>query len=225
MEAHYERRPNTTGSTGRQEAEAQEKVKEVTEIAFSVVTLGALLWALKACPRARWLRNYLLAQTFATPVELLLWSAIGYGPVYTFCYVLLTGIVLATVVGLALDYLAEPKQATIVAAFIIASMGLIAALTGMGETIWTQQLQVATAYILSFCGIVMGLSAVGRRDNILPLSLSLLWMAQAGMHYGIVLHWDSGWWIGASRWMPGTMIAVSTLWLGWIFRHRHIEAR
>jgi len=189
----------------------------------AIVLACALLWALMAPQRSLWLTLWLVAQLLYIPA---IWGAYfftqGYGIIYLQIYAVFTGVILTTCLGMAFSALGEPRRAVISAAGGISVCVLIALLEGCKSLSGDAVVQMGEIVLLTFSALVLGLSAHGR-DRMIPATLSLLWLCQAGIRAGVILHESK--WHPVTEWLPAALLIAAVTWLGGCLRWAAMERR
>jgi hypothetical protein len=177
--------------------------------------IGALLWAISAPQRSRWLRNYLYAQALYIPAVWGAWYLVGDSRPYIYLYALFTSIILVMVLCIAFERWAEPRGRILLASLFVAAAVLVPAAIYLRSPSGGQQIQVLEATALAFAGAMIGFSAPHLRDRAIAGTLSVFWLMQATMRMGFVWHIEKAWWLAANEWMHGAAGIVAFSFIGW----------
>ena len=176
----------------------------------------ALVWTLLAPQRSAWLTMWLVAQLFYIPAVWGVWLGThGEGSMYLEIYFVFTAAILVTVLGLALSALGEPRRSILMAAAGVSCCIGFALVMGAPSLTAADIVQIAESVTLTFAALVLGLSVHGR-NQVVAGTLSLLWLCQAGVRAGAVLHETN--WLTVTEWLPATLLIAAVTWIGFILR-------
>ncbi len=184
-----------------------------------VFLLGSILWAGTApMPKAVW--RYFLAQFLYT----ICLAFVSYGStLYDVSYSILTGIILATIVGICLWSL---KKHRIIWLHITIGLGIGFFLGWVAYQGLTKPLHlydwigISEGFILSGSGVIVGFAIpyLSGRDRMLAKTFSTLWLFQAAYRFGYPFHAYSDLWL-RMNWVVPTVLCVSAFtWIGWRLR-------
>lgn len=185
----------------------------------------ALLWALR-WPMSLSLGCYLVAELLYIPVVMLTWWMVGPGATYGWVYSIFTGVILAAVLRLAWESLAEAKRPLWAAAVsLLLTEGYIGiAATNLGRPfLWADWIVLAEGAVLFWAAIIVGMSApyaIPRWPDI-SIGLSILWTAQSLVDLGYCMHypmWNA--WSGTASPIVGI---AGFLFIGWRLRRRRLR--
>jgi hypothetical protein len=181
--------------------------------------IGALLWAISAPQRSRWLRNYLYAQALYIPAVWGAWYLVGDSRAYLYIYAAFTVTILVMVFCIALERWTEPVWKIFWASGLVALSVFLPAAIQLPHPSGGQQIQILEASALAFAGAMVGFSAPWHKDRAISVTLSLFWLTQAMMRVGFVWHIDEAWWLFANEWMHGAAGIVAFGCIGWFLWH------
>lgn len=182
---------------------------------------AALAWAVFAPNSHYFLRMYFAAQLIYLPV---VWSAYyltgGQSPVYTFIYSLFTFGILAVVLAMTYESLRKPRRTIVLVSLALALAVAFLARMELRDSPPAISAQMVESFVLALCGTAMGLSARSNEHPMIPVTLSLLWLAQATMRLGFVLHMPQTEWLVANQWIPPWLVITATGWIGYSLRRQ-----
>ena len=176
---------------------------------------ASTLWAV-AVPLPRPIWRYFVAQIVYTIVlQLLLWQYGLTSPEYEICFSVLTGVILLTMVGICRSAVENNPTKWFV---IIPAVGGSAVLTVIAyvhhhPVRFVEWVALATAALLTFCGVVLGQSSVYMKWPLnITLTLSLLWLLLGLFYYGWLLH-PSPLWAKLNYIFPTWLCVAAFSWI------------
>ena len=182
------------------------------KLALIVVALVfALYW-----PQPKCLARYLWAQlAYALTVLPVLWLWPETSMVYAAVYVLFTGIILATVLGIAWESIGANWKALGAAITLSLTLGHVA-FTGLAHKArWYDWVGITEGVILFGAALIVGYAAPRLKFWDVSLTLAFLWMGQALFRWGFYLHLPDKLWIYLNWVVPAWLGIIAFTLLGW----------
>lgn len=183
----------------------------------------SLLWAMRR-PIPASLAAYLATQLACLPAFELSWRIIGPGKTYGCIYAGLTALVLATIGLLVRESLqmARYRARCITIGLVLAAMFARLAYLGLARSAeWFDWIIITEGALLIWSGVLMGMSAPYARLPDIALVLSTLWLTQALIAFGYILHFPAWNRIGVYARAIVGIVGFSLIGLQLHRRHHH----
>lgn len=190
---------------------------------LTLVAALVLLWALR-WPMSLSLGCYLVAELLYIPVVMLTWWMVGPGATYGWVYSIFTGAILAAVLRLAWESIADTRyRMRVVAASLVLATGYAGiAVAHLGRPLqWYDVVVLVEGATLFWAAVIVGMSAPYAWPcwPDISIGLSVLWTAQSLVDLGYCMHYP--------RWNAWSAVAspligiAGFLFLGWRLHHHH----
>lgn len=187
---------------------------------LAVLVALTLLWAMR-WPMPWNLAAYLVTQLICLIAFELSWRLIGPGKLYGCIYAVLTALVLAAIGRLVTEGLATARYRARCMAIGLILAAVFARLSYLGlmrPAEWFDWIIITEGALLVCGGVLMGMSAPYTRLPDIALGLSTLWLAQALMAFGYVLHFPA--WNKVGVYARPIAGIVGFAFIGWRLRRR-----
>lgn len=172
------------------------------------------------------LAGYLLSQLLCLPVLELSWRLIGPGKLYGWIYTIFTTLVFAAIARLTWESLlrAKYKLRVVAIASLLAMVFARAAFLGLGrEFYWFDAIVLLEGFLLVLAGVLMGMSSPYMKQPDICLGLSIMWLIQALLAFGFILHYPK--WVAIDEYSRALVGIAGFLFIGCRLRHRLHRSR
>lgn len=183
-----------------------------------------IVWALRH-PMTRSVGAYLLAQLAGLIGIEASWRFIGPGRIYGAVYVALTALVFATIGWIVWECLrtARYRARCVAVGMLLAAAFARLAFLGLGrQAEWFDWIAIVEGALLIWSGVLAGMSAPYTRLPDVMAGLSVLWLAQALIAFGYVLHWPL--WVSVDVYARAVVAIAGFLFIGWRLQQRGIRS-